>query len=257
MKTAKLKYGNRGHSQSCLLEETQCCFITSHNHGFTVQTSQGLGKDWCILFTNQNDQSNEGIIHDFKPFFSVQFHPEHSVGPSDTENVFQIFLDVVQSYKSTSGVIILLHPVSGFAFNVASVNLGFYFKEIQAIKAMKEENIYTILNNPNFDIARTSKGLSDTFYSLSITPTDIEQVIQITGPEVILLNFGEQTALNCGIQLHELGILQKYSSVLFSATFPETDRISGFVEDREELISLVTSLLTNSSQLLIDKSLKD
>ncbi|CAF3035540.1 unnamed protein product [Rotaria sp. Silwood2] len=129
--------------------------------------------------------------------------------------------------------------------------------EIQAIKAMKEENIYTILNNPNFDIARTSKGLSDTFYSLSITPTDIEQVIQITGPEVILLNFGEQTALNCGIQLHELGILQKYSSVLFSATFPETDRISGFVEDREELISLVTSLLTNSSQLLIDKSLKD
>ncbi|CAF3516340.1 unnamed protein product [Rotaria sp. Silwood2] len=83
--------------------------------------------------------------------------------------------------------------------------------QIQAIKAMKEENIYTILNNPNFDIARTSKGLSDTFYSLSITPTDIEQVIQITGPEVILLNFGEQTALNCGIQLHELGILRKYS----------------------------------------------
>ncbi len=81
------------------MEGTQRCFITSQNHGFAVQTSEGLVKDWSILFTNQNDRSNEGIIHDSKPFFSVQFHPEHCAGPRDTENLFQIFLDVVQSYK--------------------------------------------------------------------------------------------------------------------------------------------------------------
>ena len=85
--------------QPCLLEGTQRCFITSQNHGFAVQTFESLTKDWSILFTNQNDYSNEGIIHDCKPFFSVQFHPEHCAGPRDTENLFQIFLDIVQSYK--------------------------------------------------------------------------------------------------------------------------------------------------------------
>ena len=44
-----------------------------------------FSQDWSILFTNQNDQSNEGIVHDSKPFFSVQFHPEHRAGPRDTE----------------------------------------------------------------------------------------------------------------------------------------------------------------------------
>ncbi len=90
--------------QPCLLEGTQCCFITSQSHGSAVRTSQGVAKDWSILFTNQNDLSNEGIIHDSKPFFSVQFYPEHYAGPRDTENLFQIFLDIVQSYKSTKPI---------------------------------------------------------------------------------------------------------------------------------------------------------
>jgi carbamoyl-phosphate synthase / aspartate carbamoyltransferase / dihydroorotase len=88
----------------CLLEGTRRCFITSQNHGFAVQTSRGLAAGWSILFTNQNDQSNEGIIHESKPFFSVQFHPEHCAGPRDTENLFQIFLDVVQSYRSNTPI---------------------------------------------------------------------------------------------------------------------------------------------------------
>lgn len=86
--------------QPCLLEGTHRCFLTSQNHGFAVQTAQGLAQDWSILFTNQNDFSNEGIVHDHKPFFSVQFHPEHCAGPRDTENLFQLFIDIVQSYKS-------------------------------------------------------------------------------------------------------------------------------------------------------------
>jgi hypothetical protein len=86
------------------LEGTKRCFITSQNHGFAVQTAEGLPQDWSILFTNQNDKSNEGIVHDTHPFFSVQFHPEHCAGPRDTERLFQIFLDVVQSYKSNKPI---------------------------------------------------------------------------------------------------------------------------------------------------------
>ena len=86
------------------MEGTQRCFITSQNHGFAVQTSQGLPEGWSVLFTNQNDQSNEGVVHDSKPFFSVQFHPEHCAGPRDTENLFQIFLDVVESYRSGAAI---------------------------------------------------------------------------------------------------------------------------------------------------------
>jgi len=85
--------------QPCLLEGTSRFFITSQNHGFVVQTSQGLAQDWSILFTNLNDQSNEGIVHDSKPFFSAQFYPEHCARPYDTENLFKIFV-VVQSFKS-------------------------------------------------------------------------------------------------------------------------------------------------------------
>ena len=78
--------------------------MTSQNHGFAVQTSQGLAENWSILFTNQNDHSNEGIVHDSKPFFSVQFHPEHCAGPRDTESLFQIFLNIVQSYKTSQPI---------------------------------------------------------------------------------------------------------------------------------------------------------
>ena len=78
--------------------------MTSQNHGFAVQTSGGLVENWSILFTNQNDHSNEGIVHDSKPFFSVQFHPEHCAGPRDTESLFQIFLDIVQSYKTSQPI---------------------------------------------------------------------------------------------------------------------------------------------------------
>lgn len=54
-----------------------------------------------MLFTNANDQTNEGIIHNSKPFYSVQFHPEHMAGPQDLEMLFDIFLSTVKQYKQT------------------------------------------------------------------------------------------------------------------------------------------------------------
>ena len=90
--TYKLKYGHRSHNQPVLLTETNRCYITSQNHGFAVAT-ETLSDDWEPLFTNVNDNTNEGIRHKTKPFFSTQFHPEASSGPTDTEFLFDDFIE--------------------------------------------------------------------------------------------------------------------------------------------------------------------
>ena len=89
------RYGNRGHNQPCTHTTTGRCYITSQNHGFAVADDE-LPDDWSVLFTNENDKSNEGIVHNYKPFFSTQFHPEHMAGPQDLEFLFDVFLEQVR-----------------------------------------------------------------------------------------------------------------------------------------------------------------
>jgi carbamoyl-phosphate synthase small subunit len=92
--TYKLKYGHRSHNQPVLLTGTNRCYITSQNHGFAVAT-ETLPDDWKPLFTNVNDNTNEGIRHKTLPFFSTQFHPEASSGPTDTEFLFDDFMNSI------------------------------------------------------------------------------------------------------------------------------------------------------------------
>lgn len=89
--TYKLKYGHRGHNQPCNEAGTKRCYITSQNHGFAVET-ETLPEDWREWFINENDGTNEGIIHISKPFFAAQFHPEASPGPDDSEFIFDTFV---------------------------------------------------------------------------------------------------------------------------------------------------------------------
>ena len=93
------RYGNRGHNQPCIHKGSERCFITTQNHGFAVNTKT-LPADWSVLFTNANDKTNEGIIHNTAPFFSVQFHPEHTAGPTDLECLFDVFLQSVRDAKA-------------------------------------------------------------------------------------------------------------------------------------------------------------
>lgn len=97
-KTFKLKYGHRSHNQPVLKLGTDRCYITSQNHGFAIDEST-LSSDWEVLFTNVNDNTNEGIKHKTKPFFSVQFHPEASSGPVDTEYLFDDFFELMTQNK--------------------------------------------------------------------------------------------------------------------------------------------------------------
>ena len=96
--TYKLKYGHRGYNQPVLLSGTMKTYITSQNHGFAVDDSN-LGEDWEPFFVNLNDGTNEGIRHKRKPFFSTQFHPEASGGPTDTRFLFDDFMTLVKHYK--------------------------------------------------------------------------------------------------------------------------------------------------------------
>ncbi len=87
----------------------------------------------------------------------------------------------------------------------------FDYSGSQALKALREEGIYTILINPNIATVQTSEGVADKIYFLPVTPFFIEKVIEKDKPEGILLSFGGQTALNCGIALFKSGVLDKYN----------------------------------------------
>ncbi len=93
--TYKLKYGHRSQNQPCKEIGTHRCFITSQNHGFAVKDDT-LPEDWETWFTNINDDTNEGIKHKDKPFFSCQFHPEATPGPVDTAHLFDKFIELLK-----------------------------------------------------------------------------------------------------------------------------------------------------------------
>ncbi|MBI2616972.1 glutamine-hydrolyzing carbamoyl-phosphate synthase small subunit [Candidatus Gottesmanbacteria bacterium] len=88
----KLKYGHRGQNQPVKDIVSGKCYITSHNHGYSV-VERSLPSDWNIWFINLNDNTNEGIRHEKFPFFAVQFHPEANPGPTDTEWLFHYFVN--------------------------------------------------------------------------------------------------------------------------------------------------------------------
>ena len=87
----------------------------------------------------------------------------------------------------------------------------FDYSGSQALKALKEEGITTVLINPNIATVQTSEGVADKIYFLPVTPYFVERVIQKEKPDGILLAFGGQTALNCGVQLYQAGTLEKYN----------------------------------------------
>jgi len=229
--TLKMKFGNRGANIPCTNLLSGKCYITSQNHGFAVD-SMTLPDGWEELFVNANDGSNEGIRHVSRPYFSVQFHPESSPGPKDTEFLFDVFIDSI--VKSVNSVNALLEPVSFpggtveqnekayprvypkkvLVLGSGGLSIGqageFDYSGSQAIKALKEEGIYTVLINPNIATIQTSKGLADKVYFLPVNADFVRKVIQHERPDAIYCTFGGQTALQVGIQLkdefEELGV---------------------------------------------------
>ena len=217
MRTYKMKFGNRGMNQPCIDCRTTLCYITPQNHGFAVDNAS-LSAEWNMLFMNANDYTNEGLIHKYKPFFSVQFHPEAKGGPTDTEFLFDMFLQRIVYKHNLIDTVVMPRPLEGVRKVVllgsGGLSIGqageFDYSGSQAIKALKEENIHIVLVNPNIATVQTSVGMADRVYFLPVTPFFVEQVIAKERPEGILLQFGGQTALNCGMQLDHDGVLKRY-----------------------------------------------
>lgn len=93
LETYKLKYGHRGGNKPAIHIPTERCFITTQNHGYGINTDNLEEASFKEFFYNPDDKTNEGIIHKTKPIFSLQFHPESSPGPKDTQTfLFDMFL---------------------------------------------------------------------------------------------------------------------------------------------------------------------
>ncbi len=218
----KLMYGHRSHNQPVRMVGTNTCFVTTQNHGYAVDSST-LSSDWEPLFVNMNDGSNEGVRHKRYPWFSAQFHPEACAGPVDTYFLFDDFVRNLttpyvapqpsvqaecQETPRTQVKKVLLLGSGALKIGEAG---EFDYSGSQALKALKEEGIETILINPNIATVQTSEGVADRIYFLPVTPYFVERVIEKERPQGILLAFGGQTALNCGVALYENKILEKYN----------------------------------------------
>ena len=114
----------------------------------------------------------------------------------------------------------------------------FDYSGSQALKALREEGIQTVLINPNIATVQTSEGVADQIYFLPVQPYFVERVIQKERPDGILLSFGGQTALNCGVQLYQSGVLDKYGVQVLGTpvqAIMDTEDRERFVEKLNEI----------------------
>ncbi|HON52482.1 MAG TPA: carbamoyl-phosphate synthase (glutamine-hydrolyzing) large subunit, partial [Bacteroidales bacterium] len=126
----------------------------------------------------------------------------------------------------------------------------FDYSGSQALKALREEGIHTVLINPNIATVQTSEGIADTIYFLPVTPYFVEKVIAKEKPDGILLAFGGQTALNCGVALYKSGILEKYNLEVLGTpvqAIMDTEDRELFVDKLNEIgVKTARSKATNS-----------
>jgi len=259
-RTYKMKFGNRGMNQPCIDLRTGRCYITAQNHGFAVDESS-LPQGWTPLFTNANDGSNEGIAHEERPWLSVQFHPEACGGPVDTSFLFDEFMQMVTSSQGRCLTTIRYrHPqllTKVLVLGSGGLTIGqageFDYSGSQAIKALREQHVQSVLINPNVATVQTSKGLADQIYFLPVTPEFVTRVIEKVRPDGLFAAFGGQTALNCAIALHRDGTLAKYGVKVLGT---QIDAIVA-TEDREIFKARVESIGEKVAESACASSIQD
>lgn len=132
----------------------------------------------------------------------------------------------------------------------------FDYSGSQAIKALKEEGIKTVLVNPNIATIQTSKLLADTVYFLPVTPFFVEKIIKKEKPDAILISFGGQTALNCGLELNKKGILKKHKVEILGSPISAVEISEDRKKFAEHLKKIGVYTPTSKSATSITESLR-
>ena len=136
----------------------------------------------------------------------------------------------------------------------------FDYSGSQALKAIREEGIKTVLINPNIATVQTSEGIADSVYFLPVTPFFVEQVIKKEKPGGILLAFGGQTALNCGVELYKSGVFEKYGVEVLGtpiSAIMETEDRDLFVKKLDQIhINTIQSVAVNTLEEAINAAEK-
>ncbi len=129
----------------------------------------------------------------------------------------------------------------------------FDYSGSQALKALKEEGVRTVLINPNIATVQTSEDVADQIYFLPVTPYFVEKVIKKEKPQGVLLAFGGQTALNCGVELYKSGILEKYNVEVLGTPV----RAIMDTEDRELFAGKLKEINVKTARSIATTSIKD
>jgi carbamoyl-phosphate synthase large subunit len=236
-RTSRLRFGHHGGNHPVLELRTGRVSITSQNHEFQVEEpSIPTQSGFSVSHRNLHDGSVEGLQHERWPVRSVQFHPEGSPGPQDSQLVFDEFLALAAGASANP---VSVHsprprPNSVLVIGSGPIVIGqaaeFDYAGTQACKALREEGVRTILVNSNPATIMTDRGIADRVYIEPLTVRALEAVIERERPDGLLATLGGQTGLNLAVALADAGVLDRYGVQVLGTPIEAIRR----AEDREE-----------------------
>jgi carbamoyl-phosphate synthase large subunit len=249
-RTGRLPFGHHGANHPVRDVITGSVSITSQNHEFQVLAAslpgKGMDADFLVSHVNLNDDSVEGLASRSLPAFSVQYHPEGCPGPTDSQHLFDEFVEMVGSgrppLRAMTGRRHSPRPRRVLIIGSGPIVIGqaaeFDYAGTQACKALREEGVETVLVNSNPATIMTDEEVADAVYVEPLTVESLREVIARERPDALLPTLGGQTGLNLAMELHHAGVLTEYGVELLGATA----EIIRMAEDREAFKQLLLEI---------------